>query len=452
MRGYQPAWFRLDLVAGLAAGHRGDPAGHGLRHDRRAAGGGRVYTCMVPMVAYALLGGSRTLSVSTTSTIAVLAAATLAALPASADELLRDAFTLTILVGLCLLVMRLFRLGSLVENISPATMTGVKTGVGLTVAVGQLPHLLGVHRPGRRRILRQARRHARRSSPTPNADRRGLGAAHRPPAPPAAAVRTPGARVRWSRSPAASSGGADRRGGARARADRPVPTGLPTPSLPVFGDVFALLPGALAIAVMAFLETVLVARTNRQRAEPPIDSDQELLANGVASMAGGLSQSLPPAGGFSQSAVNLRAGARSQLADLTAVLAVLVALFLGPAARRPPQAVLAAMVMVAVLGLLHPARVRPLRAHRPRRVLGRALVTGLGLTGGLLLARRRRRRAHPGAGDPSGLNRRKCARSTPRTGAAGRRPGPSDAGVTIHDRCCCCISRARSTPVTHRRR
>jgi len=107
---------------------------------------------------------------------------------------------------------------------------------------------------------------------------------------------------------------------------------------------------------MAFLETVLVARTNRRRGEPPIDVDQELVAVGTASLAGGLTQTLPPAGGFSQSAVNLRSGARSQLAQVvTAGLAVLVALFLAPLLDDLPQAILAAMVMVAILGLLSPA-------------------------------------------------------------------------------------------------
>ena len=105
-----------------------------------------LYTCMLPMLVYALLGGSRSLSISTTSTIAILAASALSTLPSSRveDDLLRDAFTLTTLVGLCLLAMRLFRLGSLVEQISPATLSGVKAGVGLTVAATQLPALLGV--------------------------------------------------------------------------------------------------------------------------------------------------------------------------------------------------------------------------------------------------------------------------------------------------------------------
>ena len=165
-----------------------------------------------------------------------------------------------------------------------------------------------------------------------------------------------------------------------------VPTGLPVPQLPVAGDVLSLLPGALAIAVMSFLETVLVARTNRRREEPPVDTDQELLAIGAASLAGGLTQTLPPAGGFSQSAVNLRSGAHTQVAGLvTAVLAILVALFLAPLLDDLPRAVLAAMVMVAIIGLLDP---RDLRTYEriDRAELWVALVVAfLGLTGGMLL-------------------------------------------------------------------
>ena len=165
-----------------------------------------------------------------------------------------------------------------------------------------------------------------------------------------------------------------------------VPTGLPHLDLPVAGDVLALLPGALAIAVMAFLETVLVARTNRRREEPPIDTDQELLAVGVASVAGGFAQSLPPAGGFSQSAVNLRSGARTQLAQLvTAGLAVLVALLLAPLLDDLPRAVLAAMVAVAVLGLLDPRDLVTYARIDRAEFWVAVVVAGLCLTGGMLL-------------------------------------------------------------------
>ena len=101
---------------------------------------------MVPMLAYALLGGARRHSASRPPRPSRCWSRP--RWPVSvgpAPPVPRDAaFTLTVLVGLCLLAMRLFRLGGLIENISPATLTGIRLGVGLTVAVSQLPALLGV--------------------------------------------------------------------------------------------------------------------------------------------------------------------------------------------------------------------------------------------------------------------------------------------------------------------
>ena len=137
---------------------------------------------------------------------------------------------------------------------------------------------------------------------------------------------------------------------------------------------------------MSFLETVLVARTNRQRSEPPIDTDQELLATGVASLAGGFTQTLPPAGGFSQSAVNLRSGARTQVSGMvTAVLAVLVALLLAPLLDDLPRAVLAAMVLVAIVGLLDPSDLRRFARIDRAELWVAVAVAAISLTGGMLL-------------------------------------------------------------------
>ncbi len=145
LRGYQRGWLRARL-AGLSAGAVVIPQAMAYATIAGLPVEIGLYTCMLPMLVYALLGGSRSLSVSTTSTIAILVASSLAGLSGgrSDEALLRAAFTLTVLVGVCLLVMRLFRLGSLVEQISPATLTGVKFGVGQTVAVTQLPALLGI--------------------------------------------------------------------------------------------------------------------------------------------------------------------------------------------------------------------------------------------------------------------------------------------------------------------
>lgn len=389
LRPYDRRWLRLDVVAGLAAGTVVIPQAMAYATIAGLPVEIGLYTCMLPMLAYALLGGSRSLSISTTSTIAILTASSLAALPddRSGDDLLRDAFTLTVLVGVALLLMRLFRLGSLVEQISPATMTGVKAGVGLTVAASQLPTLLGVSGDADDegffgKLADTASKLGDLSASTVAVSAGAIavlyGLRRYAPQVPGPLVVAAGGILLVALTDIEQHGLA---------LIPEVPSGLPTPTLPLWSDIGALLPGAVAIAIMAFMETVLVARAQRQRSEPPINSDQELLANGVAALVGGFSQCLPPAGGFSQSAVNQRAGARSQLAGIvTAVLAVLVALFLGPVLDDLPEAILASMVMVAVLGLVSPAEFARLRRIDHAEFWVAVAVAVVGLTAGLLLA------------------------------------------------------------------
>ncbi len=144
--GYRREWLRADLVGGLAAGCVVVPQAMAYATIAGLPVQVGLYTCMVPMAVYALLGGSRLLSVSTTSTIATLTATTLiaAGVAAGSDDALGDLATLVLLVGIVLLAGRLLRLGPLVDNISDAIVIGLKVGVGLTVAAGQLPKLLGV--------------------------------------------------------------------------------------------------------------------------------------------------------------------------------------------------------------------------------------------------------------------------------------------------------------------
>lgn len=387
LRGYRSAWLRADLVAGLAAGVVVVPQAMAYATIAGLPVQIGLYTCMVPALVYALLGGSRTLSVSTTSTIAVLAASALATSNRASDGVLPAPFTLTALVGVCLLAMRLLRLGSLVEQISPATLTGVRTGVGLTVAVTQLPTLLGLTTVPEEAGFFGQLTDTLVALPETHALTAVVGGV-------AVATlatlqrfvpRVPGALVVVAASILlVALSDVEDRGLALIE---PVPAGLPGLSVPVWDDVAGLLPAAFAIAVMAFLETVVVARAQRQRSEPVIDSDQELLAIGVASLGGGLSQSLPPAGGFSQSAVNLGAGARSQVSGLTtAALAVLVALFLGPVLSDLPSATLGALVLVAVVGLVSPAEYGRLFRIDQAEFWVAVVTTAVGLTAGLLAA------------------------------------------------------------------
>ncbi|MFV0523385.1 MAG: SulP family inorganic anion transporter [Acidimicrobiales bacterium] len=358
MPAYRPEWLRRDIVGGLAAGAVVIPQAMAYATVARLPAEYGLYTCMVPMITYVFLGGSRVLSLSTTSTVALLSGSTLMAssIAAGSDDPGRALASLTILVGLLLLVARLFRLGSVVNNISEATLTGIKLGVGLTVAGAQLPKLLGVPAdPDAGAFFGEVRdvmgKLGDLSWPT-----FALSAGTivgvvllnrflpRLPAPLVAAAA--GILL-------VMVGHVDRQGVALIT---PVPSGLPTPVLPAIDGITSILVGAVAIALMCFMETASVAHALHRREDPPIDNNQELVANGLANVFGGFFRALPAAGGFSQSAMNEESGSRTQVSELvTAGLAIACALFLGGVLSDLPAATLGALVVVAVLGLISPA-------------------------------------------------------------------------------------------------
>lgn len=389
LRGYHREWIGPDIIAGLAAGAVVIPQSMAYATIANLPVQIGLYSCMVPMLVYAMIGGSRAMSVSTTSTIATLTATTLvsAGVAAGSDDALRDLTTLTLLVGVILLLARLLRLGALVENINKATIIGLQVGVGATVAVGQLPKLLGVESnfTGHgfiRSLVAVAEALSSLNVPTLVLSASSIAVlvllkrfAPRVPGP--LIVVAAGILL------VAFAGLQD----AGVEVIAPVPQGIPLPSIPSLGDIAALIPGALAIAVMAFLESAAVARGIRKAGEKQIDSNQELLAASAANIAGSFFGTLPAAGGFSQSAVNQSAGARSQLAAMVTVgAAVLIALFFGPVLSLMPQATLAAMVFVAVVGLIDVAGLARL-ARISRREFWTALATAVvGLTAGLLAA------------------------------------------------------------------
>lgn len=389
LSGYRRAWIGRDLLAGLSAGAVVVPQAMAYATIANLPVQVGLFTCILPMLVYALLGGSRAMSVSTTSTIATLTATTLvsAGVAAGSKDPLGSLMMLTLLVGACLALARLFRLGSLVENISGATALGLKIGVGTTVAVGQVPKLLGestdvsgegfiravvavggawesVHWPtvalsvASILVLIVLRRFA--------------------PKVPGALIVVAGGILLTAFGITASAG---------ISLIDPVPSGVPLPGIPDFAHIVALVPGALAIAVMAFLESAAVARGIRRKGEPQIDSDQELVAVGAANLVGGFFATMPAAGGFSQSAMNQASGAKSQVSSLvTVALALVVALFLGPVLSMLPEATLASMVFVAVAALINiPELVRWFHVSRMDFWVA-STVALLGLTAGLLPA------------------------------------------------------------------
>ncbi|MFE6734788.1 SulP family inorganic anion transporter [Microbacterium sp. NPDC057650] len=389
LHGYKPAWLGADIVAGLSAGAVVVPQAMAYATIANMPVQIGLYTCMVPMLVYALLGGSRAMSVSTTSTIATLTATTLvsAGVAANSDNPVPDLMALTLIVGVILVLARLLRLGSTVDYISKPTILGVQVGVGATVAVGQLPKLLGVDSEYSghgfiRSILGVIEAVPGMNVPTlllSIGSIAGLVLLKRflPRVPGPLLVVAAGILLM------AFTGMKD----AGVALIAPVPTGFPAFQFPSFAHIQGMLPGAFAIAVMAFLESSAVARGIREAGETQIDSNRELFATGAANTIGSFFQVLPAAGGFSQSAVNKNAGAKSQVAGMVTVgLAVLVALFLGPVLSLMPQATLAALVFVAVVGLIDVVGLARLwRLNRPDFWVA-AVTAFIGLTAGLLLA------------------------------------------------------------------
>jgi MFS superfamily sulfate permease-like transporter len=319
----------------------------------------------------------------------VLTGSTLVAagVASGSDDPARSLATLTVLVGLILLAARLLRLGPLIDNISEATLIGVKLGVGLTVAAGQLPKLLGIEGDpsataffgemgGVIEDLGDANGATVALSAATLVVLLGLARlAPRVPAPLVAAILGVVLVQFWA---------IDQDGVALIS---PIPSGLPLPVVPDLDSVGALLGGAFAIAIMCILETASAGAAVRRPDEPEIDNDEELVANGMSCVFGGVFQSMPSAGGFSQTAVNQGAGARTQLSEMvTVALAVACALFLGGVLSDLPQATLGCMVVVAVLGLIQPSQM--MRLWRiDRRSFWIALATAAaGLIFGLLEA------------------------------------------------------------------
>ncbi len=156
LRRYPRADLRTDVIAGTTAAAVVIPQAMGYVTVAGLPVQIGFYTCIVPMFVYALLGGSRRLSFSTTSTIVALTGLALSQAGASGADAVETAATLTLLVGLALVVFRLLRLGWVVEAVSEATIAGLKFAVGAHDHRRSATQAAG-HPRGRRRLLRRCR-------------------------------------------------------------------------------------------------------------------------------------------------------------------------------------------------------------------------------------------------------------------------------------------------------
>jgi SulP family sulfate permease len=392
LRDYQPTWLKADIAAGLTlaayaipvsmayASLAGLPAHHG------------IYCYLLGGLGYAVFGTSRQLAIGPTSAIALLVGATLTEIEAMDPARRVDIAALAALVVAALSVLAwLLRLSRLVNFISETILLGFKAGAALTIAMTQLPKLFGVPGGGDH-FFERVMTLARQLGQT-NLTVLGLGLAALAllllgekflPGRPIALAVVAGATALMSLSSLADAGVATV--GA-------VPAGLPALGPPTvrLRDVDGLLPLSCACLLLAYIEGISAARTLALKHDAVIDARQELFALGASNLAVALGQGFPVTGGLSQSAVNDKAGARTPLALLVASAALATCLlFLTELLGNLPTVVLAAVVLVAVRGLIdaralrHLWRVSPLEFRIAMVALVGVLV--LGILKGVLLA------------------------------------------------------------------
>ena len=338
-----------------------------------------LYTALVPLLAYALVGTSRALSVTTTSTIAALTGAAVATVPP--DQAMAAATTLAMLSGLLLVGAGVLKLGFLADFISHPVLAGFKAGTGLLIAVGQLGKVLGIEQTGDSFFekLRSAIQNLGEISwPTAGlaaATIAGLYAFKR--------TQIPGALVAVGAGVAVGALGL-----LDVALTGTVPSGLPLPVAPDLDLIGPLLPAAAGIALMSFVESIAAGRAIAHKGEREPDADRELLALGAANLAGGLFRSLPSGGGLSQTAVNDPAETK-RAGLVTAAVTALTLLFLTDLFADLPQATLGALVLVSALGLVQVEPLRQIgRIHHNGVWLGLitfVAVLGLGVLEGVLV-------------------------------------------------------------------
>jgi high affinity sulfate transporter 1 len=389
---YRTSWFRHDALAGLTLAAFVIPESMAYASLAGLPPQYGVYCYLVAGPAYALFGSSRQLAVGPTSAISLLIGTTLAGMAEGDPNRWAQIAALTALIfaGMSMVAWAL-RLSSLVSFISETILLGFKAGAALTIALTQLPKLFGVH-GGTGNFFERAWALGAQLPQTNFAVLAfGLAAIAALIAGerffrgrPVALVVVAVSIVALSVTPLGQLG---------FKTVEALPAGFPGFTLPSLRptDVDGVVPLALACFLLAYIEGVSAARTLADKHGYEIDPRQELLALGAANAATAFGQGYPVAGGLSQSTVNDEAGAKTPLALVMASMAIgLCLLYLTGLLTNMPEVILAAIVLVAVKGLIKIAELR--RVWELSRMefwvamvaLGGVLV--LGILKGVLLA------------------------------------------------------------------
>ncbi len=394
-----------------------------------------LYASLVPLALYSLLGTSRELAVGPVAMVSLLVAQAVSPLAEQGSaSYVGLAVLLALMVGAMQFMMGVLRLGFLVNFLSHPVISGFTSAAALIIGFSQLKHLLGVDIERSSNIFRVLASAGRQIASWHVATVAiGVGSVvtlvvmkkYAPRWPRALVVVVVGTLAVFALDLA----------NAGVKIVGSVPAGLPAVSAPLTwpADVYAsdglwaalsalvapmrpLLAAAVVISLVSFMESISVAKAFARLRRYEVDPNQELVALGAANLAGSFFGAYPVTGGFSRTAVNAQAGAKTGLAGLiTAAVISLTLLWLTPLFYFLPKAVLAAIIFTAVFGLIDVREVKHLwkvkRSDLALLVLTFVATLGLGIEEGILL----------GVGASLGLFIVRTTR--PHTAVLGRLPG-----------------------------
>ena len=355
---YRKDWLKGDISAGLTVGVMLIPQGMAYASIAGLPAVYGLYASIVPILIYAFFGTSRQLAVGPVAMVSLLTATAIGSFEGlTSQEYIAYAILLALLVGGIQFLLGLFRLGFLVNFLSHPVVSGFTSAAALIIGLSQLKYLLGVDIP-RSHHVHEILINALEKVSEINRFAFAIGIVgiliivfskrlnKSLPGQLFAVIFGILAVTFFGLGDGANS----------VSIVKEIPNSLPSLVIPNFDIeiVEMLIPMALTISLISFMESIAVAKAiQTKHRDYKVVPNKELVALGLANVVGSFFQSYPTTGGFSRTAVNDQAGAKTSLASIiSAVLIIVTLLFLTPLFYNLPKTILASVIMVAVFGLI----------------------------------------------------------------------------------------------------
>ena len=315
-----------------------------------------LYAAFLPVAVAAMWGSSNQLGTGPVAVASLLTASSLTPLAApGSDAFVALAIMLALLVGIVQLALGVFKLGVIVNFLSHPVIVGFTNAAAIIIGLSQANKLIGVPMGRSESFVQDIWGVVQKIGDT-HLPTLAMGVVAiaimwgiRKKAP-----KLPGVLIAVSLTTTVAwlTGYAE----AGGKVVGSIPTGLPQMALPTISwDVVGkLISAAIVISLVGFMEAISIAKAIAAKTKQKIDPNQELIGQGLSNLVGSFTQAFPVSGSFSRSAVNINAGAKTGLSSvITAIFVLLTLLFLTALLYHLPQAVLAAVIIMAVIGLVN---------------------------------------------------------------------------------------------------